>query len=651
MFAPKPEHFAKTPRYAALARLQSYVDGTQYDGRPDFFTGDCPVRERKPCVIYPLPESAIDEATRFTFGEGRFPALCVRPVEANAAIAGLALAKDAAELLESAIAEIAAQSNLRSVMRALLRCGLGTKSAPTIVCLRDGKFAVDMPRPQDCWPTYRREGDPKSDVVAMTWCYQFSRLVADRNGEPTTAPHFWRRDVTALEFIDYEPALIETNKPIEWVEKGRTKHGFTRCPVIWMRNLPDQHCGDMDGTSLLDGQLDEFDALNFTLSQRHRGIDALGTPQPYETGVAENDGPAQDGRTAVEPTGPKGFSRGSAGPAPHTIATRSKAARVRAPNVIWRYEGVDVTVGLIETTGKAFEVASAHVDDISARCKQAMGVVLANAADTLGKGDMSAKFLALVYAPLLALVDELRECWGDHLVALLELMLRGVMDCGGAGLLIPQAAQVASLLKGRVVVTTDGPIWVAPRIDLNWGAYFSPSNDDVKTDVEAAAKAVESKLVPPREATTYVAPNFGLRDIDEALERMGHIEAKPGVAPTVDGESEGGADPNAAASAMTLTPSDMGAIVRVDEARAKIGLGPYGGPDGALTIAAFKAKHAEVVASSAAAEAGKTQPVDPAEEAKTKADAMAKRPIGAPFGQPTAPIDSKVVAANKTEQV
>lgn len=54
----------------------------------------------------------------------------------------------------------------------------------------------------------------------------------------------------------------------------------------------------------------------------------------------------------------------------------------------------------------------------------------------------------------------------------------------------------------------------------------------------------------------------------------------------------------------TLTASDLAAIVKVNEARASVKLPPLTGPDGDLTIPAFKAKYSQVIAAATNAEAG-----------------------------------------------
>jgi hypothetical protein len=526
-----PEFNARTSRYQRLARLLAYTDSTQYAGRPDWWTGGSkrvPLRERAPCIIYPLPKNAALEAVRFTFGEGRFPKIVVRAEEADTAVGGFGLSKDDAEALQRGVADIIEQAQLKVGLRTLLLGGLTACTAVAILSVRDGRLCADYARALDCIPTFKRPGDPTSPVVALTWTYQYaSERPDERTGEPTSVQCYFRRDITATEVVDYEPAEVVQGQRPTWRESLREAHGFSFCPVVWIRNLPNEHRGDIDGTSLLDGLFEEFDSLNLALSQRHRGIMFFGVPQPWETGVDEDDGPAATGRTASTP----GWSAAPAGAnAPPgavgaggvcAVPSGGDAARKVGPDAIWSYQGENVKVGLVETTGAAFKVATDHVDDISARLKQSMGVVLANAVDTLGKGDMSAKFLALVYAPLLALVDDLRECWwGAGLQPIVQMFLRIIAELDGKGLLLRNANGIAALLKGRTMVTEAGPMWLPPPMSPVWGPYFSASDDEVGKAVDATEKAITAKLIPRRAGVTYLANHFGIEDVDEALEEI-----------------------------------------------------------------------------------------------------------------------------------
>lgn len=65
-----------------------------------------------------------------------------------------------------------------------------------------------------------------------------------------------------------------------------------------------------------------------------------------------------------------------------------------------------------------------------------------------------------------------------------------------------------------------------------------------------------------------------------------------------------------------LTPTQVGAIVSVDEGRASVGLGPDEGGNGELKVAQLVAQEADTVAAAAAAEAGQDAPTSGKEPAK-----------------------------------
>jgi phage-related protein (TIGR01555 family) len=79
------------------------------------------------------------------------------------------------------------------------------------------------------------------------------------------------------------------------------------------------------------------------------------------------------------------------------------------------------------------------------------------------------------------------------------------------------------------------------------------------------------------------------------------------------------------ASLLKLTASDLASIVKVNEARASVGLPPLPGADGQMTLPQFKAKYAAEIATAANAEAGVEGTDIPAHEAKANAP-----PLNAP---------------------
>lgn len=511
----KPEFICKLQRYRKLSQLQKYYESKQYDGRPDFFTGQgpdgiVPLRERKPCVIYPLPKAAVGQVVRFCFGEGKFPALQVERHE-DGDIDDRGMSEADADALEECLEALIKHAKIRSVITAMMKRGLAEKTAVAIFSIKRGRISVELPHAKDCWPTFR-ENDPSGELESLTWCYQYEEDVQTKDG--IVCKRFWfRRDVTTTAYLEYPKVEVEpgvTN--VKWPAPKEIPHAFKCCPVRWSKNLDDEsEAGGIDGTSLFEDFLDEIDALNFALSQRHRGITFMGTPQPYETGVEEDDGPSNTGTTS------KGYSP-SGGKSPHGAVSRQDARKM-APDQVWRYEGQNVTLGLLETTGKAFETTTLHVEDIRSRVLESMSVVLANADQFLKNGgDMNAKFLTLAYAPLLALVSELRDVtWWGELLAVLSICTRMVAADNSNGVIMPGAKKLAQLASKFEVETDEGPVWMFPDIKPIWGQFFEPSQDEIESAVRTANQAKDGGVVQAKTATRHVANHFGITNVDDEV--------------------------------------------------------------------------------------------------------------------------------------
>jgi hypothetical protein len=549
-----PEYIQELDRYKKLSKFRQYYESKQYEGRADFFTGrkgksgeaPVPLRERKPCIVYPLPRAAANQVVRFTFGETRFPTVKIAPIDADTSVAGEKLSEDQAKDLETYVANVVDRCGIKPAMRRLMRPGLATGSICAIVKLKDGLFNVQAANAEDVLARFR-DDDPTSDILSLTWAYQYEANVPDpKTGRPERKRFWYRLDVDDKDFVEYQPFELRPGEPVKWVEKSRKAHGFSFCPALWMRNVEDEEHGDIDGQSLFEGLLDEFDALNFALSQRHRGINFWGTPQPWETGVEDDDGPQADGRQS------NGYS--PAGESPHGTSQQAPAQKI-SPDQIRTYRSDKAAFGLAETTGKSFEAATMHVNDVRGRCLEAMSVVLVNVSEIMGRthqGQMSAKFLELAYEPLLALVDEMRHCWWPSgLRALLSMMLRMTAELEGKRIYIPGATKAAAILKGFTVDTDTGPIWLPPPMTPAWGDYFSPDNEEIAKAIESAAAA--QGLVPDDDRARYVLHYFDRDDVTDALEELEEERHEAEEAKQAAAEREiaalhaaaGGKDPNA----------------------------------------------------------------------------------------------------------
>jgi hypothetical protein len=542
-----PPHLIPTlARYAALKQLQEYFDSKQYAGRPDFWTGikgtggePVPLRERAPCINYPLAKNAVRQTVRFMLGEGRWPALRVEHGEGDEGAeapepdgeeedgADLGLSEAEAETLKAGLDELVEKSGLPTVFRRLVERGLATGTSVGVFTIRRGRFSVELPHARDCWPTFESD-DPTLGVIRLTWAYRYRKQVPE--GDQLVTKTFWfRRDFDAEATLIYPPVEETTDgKTPQWAAPRAEPHGLGFCPVLWFRN-GDHGNADVDGVSLYDGLLNELDAVNLALSQRHRGIHYHGSPQPWETGVEPGDGPEATGRKAGSFSPDDTAGRQSHGKV-------SEKARKQGPDKMWSYQGDNVKVGLLEATGSTFDATSKHVEDVRGRALEAMGVVIFNAEATmqLGGSDMSAKLLRLIYAPLLALVADLRTAtWGPALTACLGLMVRMIVALDGRGIRLRHAKRLAQLGKRFLVSTAsavegEGPsdVWTFPELELVWGPSFESSPADVSGGIEGAVKASTGGLIAQKTAAGYVAPFFGVKDTVAELKAVEKERAK-----------------------------------------------------------------------------------------------------------------------------
>lgn len=180
----------------------------------------------------------------------------------------------------------------------------------------------------------------------------------------------------------------------------------------------------------------------------------------------------------------------------------------------------------------------------------------------------------------------------------------------------PNRAEEQQRLKGLADMGV--PIAVEEAYEVSG---FRPPNDD-----EATLESVEG----PFGRVTQVMPSKAdqKRVTDELAKAKAEAEAE------ANGEQDDNDDSKAKGSGINIPATDLALIVTVNEARAAQGLPALEGPDGNLTVAEFKAKHAETVAAAKKAEQG-TAPSDPEDDPDDDDDP--EDPDDGPDGPPPPP--------------
>jgi hypothetical protein len=295
-----------SPRYLRLDRLEQYVEGTQYDGRPNWFQeGDdtVPLRERKPCVQYGLVSEAIESNGDLCFGEGKFPTITISDDESTDEDAEDEDEEEDAEgkAVDSCnkwIDSLVKTARLRPAFRLAFEHAQGCGTTVLINGWRAKPFC-DVEKAKWCTPTFASD---QRTVTKLEIRYPFTREEQTDRGAWEVRAYIYRRVIDNQRDVTYKPVRAPDNgEPIvesAWVEEETQtfEHGFGICPAVWYPFMAGCTTFEkVDGRAIHARHTDEIEDLDMALSQRHRAAFYMGDPQLV--GYNLDEAPGGMGRT------------------------------------------------------------------------------------------------------------------------------------------------------------------------------------------------------------------------------------------------------------------------------------------------------------------------------------------------------------------
>jgi hypothetical protein len=492
---------ARTRRIEAFELLWS---GNAYDARPSFWDNRVPLRERKPAVQSGILRASGQRLAHMVFGDRAFPSVTVQTQ-------AFGLALDAADVdaLSALVTEVVTLTKMRTAMRGYLTEGLKTGTSVALCELRAGKPSVRILPAKWCTARFDEAG-------------RVTRLVVQYRYRDGDRDRWYRREIgDGLDLVRVAVDVPDSGVEPEWskVPVEGTPRPISFVPVVWTRYgceaVEDGY--NIDGHPLCEGVEDELLALDMELSQLYRNALYNGEPQMVRTGVGGDPMSAgaamggASGRAAADGAGsfswlnsmlPKGWTFGG----PSTVARKG-------PGQVW-----DLPTGgdakLLESSGSGAQIIKGAVDEYRRIVTDSMGVVIADP-QTLGKGDLSARALTLMFGPMLDTASAIRVDYGEAFVLILDTLLRLMSEhVTGVYVATLDAARTA-LAKMRRPTEAGGVAWVATPLALSWGEFFEPSWGDVSSAIDAASKATGGRAVLSRRAAMrLVAPVVGVDDLD-----------------------------------------------------------------------------------------------------------------------------------------
>lgn len=439
-----------SPRARLMARLERFVEGTQYEGLPDFFAADAKVSlfQRAPCIVYPVVRTAIDSNVDLLLGDGRFPVVTSRPDEDSDFDDDGELSEDESEIYDRFVVQAHKQSRFRPLCREVFADAQATKSGCAIFGVRNGRFFGDTIKARWAEPEFDVDGAVTRLVIQYGYVDQ-----AIVNRRWRAVPRIYRRVIDAQRDVTYLPADAKVSpETIAWAEDPQRSvdHGLGFCPVVWYPHM--RGCAavsEFDGRAIHEHILPSIHAHDLVLSQRHRAALYAGDPQWTEAGVEDGYNPSEGRKGMGVPASLKGGPISADNPAAGSYRDPStpRRVRVKSPGRVWQYPDKDVKVQLHTLPGDALKALDEHAHDLRQKLAEALCVVFLDPENVKFAATVSGKALETLKQRQLDRLDQYRADFGDKFIVPATNMLSRIADkIGPGGVRLPVLDAAAPVL-------------------------------------------------------------------------------------------------------------------------------------------------------------------------------------------------------------
>lgn len=478
--------YAETDRFWYMDRLEQYFRNEQDEHKGYDWEGDLrsvagvrlfsPITpdwapahsERKPNVRYGLARVIVSNLTQMSLGGSSFP-------EINC---------ESDEVAEQALRAWSKLMKLPARLAEARNFGGSEGTACLSLATRNGRFRVDVHNPKHVrveeWAD-REEFRPLRVIKA----YSFTREVYDRDAAKLVKRTYWYVRTWDAEYDrTWAEVPAEIAELADWSDKiaptHEIRHGYGFCPFYWCQNLPSSQ--EEDGQGDYEGTEEKIDELNTLYSATHRGQKKNVDP----TLVVKDQDPEEG--TLTKGSGAVIYSPGGA--------------------------------NYLELAGTATASSLELGSELRQQVLEEVQVVIPRE-DKITGAAQSAAAMRILYRPMIARCDTLRDQYGDLIVRLLEdvrLIASQVRAKPAYDVLQPDGQP--KKIKDTLVPDLD-PGALDNSVTLRWPEYFALTSQDIKdTTTTAQAASGGGSVISKKTAVEYVARLFGVADPDEELKAI-----------------------------------------------------------------------------------------------------------------------------------
>lgn len=509
--------FINSHRVKTLARRESYFKCTHHDWKMFDFDGRMippgpptsqpllsaeqfahyvPLKMRRPASPYRLARAIVNSFTSMLFGHGRWPTIRVHGDTET----------------EHFFKSIEKEGKLRTLFIRARAIGGSVGSVGISWCFHEGRprFSVHNGKHIQI-----HEWADRGDMVPahVSEIYTYSEQQWNQTKKRFENVWMWyRRDWTENSDVVFKPVQYDRDQDPTWEvdEEQSVMHNDGVCHFVWIQNLPEDDDTDIDGQPDYAELYEDLEEIDVVKSVVTRGAKLNLDP----TLVLKMD-PDILNRMGVRKGSDNALVVGETGDARYM-----------------ELAGTSINVG-VELFNKLRESILE-----SAQC------VIADPNEVGGAGTSSVA-MKIIYAPMIAKTDLLREQYGDGLKRLLQSMFAvardrmespsavPVLDDAGEPVLddfgeaVFDEVEASLALPPRVVEDVvdveddDGNIVQTEQvkfepcvpgeggdIELDWGEYFNPTADDKQKAVMTLQLAATSKIMSQQSAAEELAKMF-----------------------------------------------------------------------------------------------------------------------------------------------
>lgn len=470
-------------RFRRLDRMEAYFRKTQddakkydWDGMVSSYGSEAaiqpgwyvPHKLRRPSSRRDLARLIVNRLSSMMFGQDRFPDVRIEGDE------------DA----EDYVTCLAKESRLATRIREARDLGGATGTACLSFGFVNGKPRIKVHNSKHV-TVLDWEDEDEFRPAAVMEAFSYTKKVYNAELKKMEVKTFWRVrfwdalvEVTWRDIPDSVAALLEWQ---EWPKRKVNAHGYGFCPFYWIQNRP---CSsEYEGEGDYEGCESTFDDINRLVSSITKGtISNVDPTLVVKMDPASNTGDVRKG----------------------------------SDNAIFSPGGAEY----LELKGTAVQAAKVQCDDLVQGVLDECGVILPDPEKLAGSAQ-SAQALRILYQPMLANCDIMREQYGDMGI---KVILRDMLEVARMLLAreptqLEDGTQVQAVVilpprvereepeepGGEPVVTVSERVpGESSEITLNWPPYFTATWKDIKEAAEGMKNANGGKATLSQRTTVKV---------------------------------------------------------------------------------------------------------------------------------------------------